>query len=222
MSRFEGTAAIEYDDRITKLVPGYHILHEATASLLAAHYPQKASILVVGAGTGSEIITLSRINPHWEFVAVDLSQDMLDIASVRFHDEGISHRVSCFCGELSELRRVKFDAAICLLVMHFVQGLAEKKEFLREITLRLKQQGILFIADYMKFNQDQVAVAQANMSLIQGMPEDAVVTMQQKMATDFDALSANQLYKLAREVGFSRPKIYFQSLCYQANVLTRL
>ncbi|GHF99045.1 class I SAM-dependent methyltransferase [Thalassotalea marina] len=222
MSRFEGTAAVEYDDRISMLVPGYQIMHEATASLMAAHYTEKATILVVGAGTGSEILTLSRINPNWSFVAVDLSQDMLDIASVRFHEAGISHRVSCFCGDLSQLRRVKFDAVICLLVMHFIKGLNDKQEFLIEITMRLKHHGQLFIADYMKFSQDEVALAQVNMSMLQGMNRDSVAQMQAKMSLDFDALSANQLYKLAREVGLSRPKTYFQSLCYQANMLTRL
>lgn len=221
MSRFEGTAAVEYDDRIEKLVPGYQLLHQATASLMAAHYPGKSTVLVIGAGTGSEILTLSRINPSWNFLAVDLSQDMLDIASVRFHDAGISHRVSCFCGNLSELRRVKFDAAICLLVMHFIKGIKGKQEFLTDITLRLKHQGHLFVADYMKFNEEQVNVAQANMSLLQGMPEDSVQQMQDRIASDFDVLSANQLYQLARQVGFSRPKTYFQSLCYQANLLIR-
>ena len=52
MPTFTGEEAQNYDSRITKLVPGYALIHQLTGAQLLALYPDSATILVVGAGTG--------------------------------------------------------------------------------------------------------------------------------------------------------------------------
>ena len=65
MPTFNHEEANHYDERILRLVPGYELLHQATAAQLATTLNDDACILVVGAGTGKEIIELAALKPSW-------------------------------------------------------------------------------------------------------------------------------------------------------------
>ena len=81
--RFDGEGARAYDSRIPLLVPGYELLHQLCASRLMAALGQQARVLLVGVGTGSELLLLGRLCPRWTFVAQDISADMLAQARMR-------------------------------------------------------------------------------------------------------------------------------------------
>lgn len=49
-----------YDQHIRKLIPGYEVVHQQILALLKAHLPERANILIIGAGTGYELGYLSR------------------------------------------------------------------------------------------------------------------------------------------------------------------
>ena len=71
MPTFTGEEAQEYDNSITRLVPGYELLHQLTNAQLSATLTDNAHILVVGAGTGKEIAALANLNSTWQFTAQD-------------------------------------------------------------------------------------------------------------------------------------------------------
>ena len=91
MPTFKGEEAQEYDNRITRLVPGYELLHQLTNAQLKATLKDNAHILVVGAGTGKEILALAALNPTWQFTAQDTSSDMLAIAKQAFEIHRLSY-----------------------------------------------------------------------------------------------------------------------------------
>ena len=122
MARFEQAGASDYDARITKLIPGYQLLHQLVAEKIALELEDNAHILVVGAGTGSDILALNQVNPTWGYTAVDISKDMLDIATNRIELAGISQKVKFVVGEVKDLDNYQsFDAALCLFVLHFIK-----------------------------------------------------------------------------------------------------
>jgi tRNA (cmo5U34)-methyltransferase len=57
---FDGARAAAYDDKIRRLAPGYDVLHDSIASLAATQLADDAHLLVVGAGTGEELVRLGR------------------------------------------------------------------------------------------------------------------------------------------------------------------
>ena len=120
MPTFKGEEAQEYDNRITRLVPGYELLHQLTNAQLQTTLSDDAHILVIGAGTGKEVLALAKMNPKWQFTAQDTSSDMLDIAKQRFAEQGIDSRVTIECSPVDKVK-AKADAVLCLLVMHFVE-----------------------------------------------------------------------------------------------------
>ncbi|MNI55698.1 bifunctional 3-demethylubiquinone-9 3-methyltransferase/ 2-octaprenyl-6-hydroxy phenol methylase [compost metagenome] len=106
-----------------------------------------AHILVVGAGGGQEIITLGSRHEAWRFTGVDPSGPMLQTALRRMERSGLEQRVTLVQGELEQLALDQhYDAATCMLVLHFIKGLEQKKQLLKHIASRLHEGAPFFAA----------------------------------------------------------------------------
>ncbi|WP_257326716.1 class I SAM-dependent methyltransferase [Pseudoalteromonas rhizosphaerae] len=217
MPTFTQDEATQYDSRIPRLVPGYELLHNSTAAQLQATLGDEAHILVIGAGTGKEVALLAALQPKWHFTAQDTSQDMLDIAKQRFVELGISERVTLHLGSPSELTQ-QADAALCLLVMHFVADNGDKKAMLQAISTQLKAHGQLYLADLMRpetlFERD----AQLILSKQLGLTETGVERMQHNFEHEFFPLDRIRLADLLDETGFNSGKLYFKTLGFSGYV----
>ncbi|AUS25660.1 class I SAM-dependent methyltransferase [Paenibacillus polymyxa] len=152
----------KYADTIALKIPGYAHLYEMTDCLITAQVAAQAhtrkidpNVLIVGAGGGQELITIGGRHQTWSFTAVDPSAHMLDLARQRVSQAGISSKISFVAGTLEELseeqpeeqlekhgeescREAVYDAATCLLVLHFLQSLESKQALLHQISARLK------------------------------------------------------------------------------------
>src|SRR5215472_7156072 len=69
-----------YTDGPRRFVPGLDGLHRMTGILLAERAPDRARVLVLGAGGGLELNALAEAHPSWHFVGVDPSSRMLRLA----------------------------------------------------------------------------------------------------------------------------------------------
>lgn len=221
MSRFKGEGSQTYDQRITKLIPGYELLYKLTAAKLKLLLPNKADILVIGAGTGNEILDLSTVNEQWHFTALDPSEDMLDIARSKFKQEGIQQRVNFHHGTISSFESdKKFEVALCFYVMHFISDLSEKKSLLTTIRSHLTSGGDFFIADLMKPVSENDRLAQAQASHLLGLPEEKIETMLNRLSNDFYPLNNHELNSLIQETGFKDMNTYFQAIRFAAFHIT--
>ena len=219
MPTFTADEALQYDNRIMRLVPGYELLHQVCAAQLAVLLPDEANILVVGAGSGTEICLLAKLNPKWRFTAQDISADMLAIAQARFEACGISERVSLYAEDVSSLvQRKQFDVALCLLVMHFVPDNGAKSALLQAINQRLKPHGHLFFADLMQpqtlFERD----AQLNVCRELGLSEIGVTRMRDNFANEFFPLDKMRMHELFEKAGYSLPRPFFKVLGFHGYV----
>lgn len=66
----------EYDKLIEMALPGYGAMQTMVLACLKSRLPETASVLVIGAGTGTELVTLGCRNPHWQLTGVDPSNSM--------------------------------------------------------------------------------------------------------------------------------------------------
>jgi len=219
MPTFTDDQATQYDSRITRLVPGYELLHQLTNAQLQATLKDNAHILVVGAGTGKEIIELASINPTWKFTAQDTSNDMLSVASDKFAEQGISDRVTVHCGPLEKLK-TKADAALCLLVLQFVEDNGDKKQVLKNIKASLNKDAALYIADLMRpetlFERDAQLLTCAKL----GLGEAGQTHIRHSLENEFYPLDRMRFSELLHECGFSTiPKLYFKALGFSGYVI---
>ncbi|MFP3919878.1 methyltransferase domain-containing protein [Lysinibacillus telephonicus] len=133
--------ALVYEKNTRISVPTYDGLFMMVRSYFRAQLGEKkASLLVVGAGGGNELSAWGPSNPKWTFTGVDPSEEMLHIAKNKAVQLGLENRVELIQGTIDDipLSKPKFDAASCILVLHFIDDEQEKLKLLRTIKDNLK------------------------------------------------------------------------------------
>ncbi len=139
-----------YADGPPRYVPGFDALHRMTSVLLAEAAPADARVLVLGAGGGLELKTLALVHPRWTFVGVDPAGAMLDGARRTLGP--LMNRVTLVKGYIDDAPEGPFDAATCLLTLHFLDA-AERVRTARAIHGRLRS-GAPFVAAHSSFPQE--------------------------------------------------------------------
>ena len=142
-------AAAKYPEGPRRFVPGLDALHRMTGILLAEGAPPDARVLVLGAGGGLELRALAEAQPGWTFVGVDPAREMLLQAERTLGP--LMERVTLIHGYIDDAPDGPFDAAACLLTLHFLDAV-EREATVRAIHRRLRP-GAPFVAAHASFSQ---------------------------------------------------------------------
>uniref|UniRef100_UPI00106A93C7 class I SAM-dependent methyltransferase n=1 Tax=Pseudomonas aeruginosa TaxID=287 RepID=UPI00106A93C7 len=193
MGRFVGKQADGYETRIGRLLPGYELLHLLSRAQLLARLPERARLLSVGCGAGGELAELAGLRPGWRFVAADLSADMLALARQRCARLGLLERIELHCGDVAGLPPAPpCDAALVLLVLHFLRGDQAKRRFLEAVAERLAPAAPLLLANLMEARDAFERPVQAEACRLAGLSPEDSDGMLQRLREDFDPLSAQR------------------------------
>lgn len=145
---FDRDRATQYDLDIRKAIPGYESLHGMAYSLLQTSLGESARLLIVGSGTGMELVNYSKSNPAWLLTGVEPSPEMMAIAKLELSHQQIQERVDLHTGYVDSLPETEpMDAATLMLVMHFLTDDGAKLQLLKDIAQRLKPGAKLILAD---------------------------------------------------------------------------
>ncbi|WP_438351022.1 class I SAM-dependent methyltransferase [Paenibacillus sp. FA6] len=206
-----------YEETISLKIPGYHNLYDMTDRLMTAqlqstHHP--AELLVIGAGGGQEIMTLGSRHEGWIFTGIDPSARMLEIAELRVEKEALSQQVSFINGTIEQLPLDHlFDGATCLLVLHFVKGLRQKRGLLHQIAQRLKPGSPLFLASINGEPSTSAFAVQMEAWKIHMMEKGISLQEWERFAASIDnesdPIPAETVMELLAEVGFTQATRYF-------------
>lgn len=141
-------AISEYDKMAQMALPGYEAMHTMAKSILGSHLPERANLLIVGAGSGMELVNFGKGNTQWQMLGVDPSSNMLELAQQKIEQHGLSEQVQLFQGYINALNTTPlYDAATCILVMHFVPDDGAKLALLQSIAQRMKSSAALILMD---------------------------------------------------------------------------
>ena len=143
----DAAATAQYAEKTRRLVPGYSDLQRMAGLLVAERAPERANVLVVGAGGGVELSAFAQTYSQWRFVGVDPSASMLELAVTALGP--LIERAQLHEGYVDTAPEGPFDAATCLLTMHFVAR-DERRSMLKEIRRRLKP-GAPFVMAHLSF-----------------------------------------------------------------------
>ena len=145
---FDLERANQYDLDIRNAIPGYEALHGMAQSLLETNLPSMANLLIVGSGTGMELVNYSHDNTQWKLTGVDPSEAMMAIAKRELADKNLLERVNLHTGYADTLPKGELmDAATLMLVMHFIPDDGAKLQLLQSIVKHLKPGAELVLAD---------------------------------------------------------------------------
>ncbi|OQW52063.1 MAG: methyltransferase [Candidatus Raskinella chloraquaticus] len=192
-----------YAEGPARKVPGFHDLQKMTSILLAERVKDGAHVLVLGAGGGLELKVFAEMQAGWRFCGVDPSAEMLDLARRTLGP--IASRVDLYEGYIDTAPVGPFDAATCLLTLHFLAE-DERRRTLAEVHRRLKPGAPLVVAHH-SFPQEGGEKAKwlaryVAFSVASGAPPANAESMVTAMSERLPALSPEQDAKLLRDAGF--------------------
>jgi tRNA (cmo5U34)-methyltransferase len=132
-----------YAEAPPRMVPGFRDMQRMAALLIAERAGPDA--LVLGAGGGLELRLFAEMQPGWRFDGVDPSQPMLDLATQTLGT--LTVRATLHHGLIDVAPEGPFDAATCLLTLHFLDR-AERARTLAELRRRLQPGAPLIVAHH--------------------------------------------------------------------------
>jgi tRNA (cmo5U34)-methyltransferase len=208
--------ARRYGEGPQRFVPGFADLHRMTAILLAERAPDNARVLVLGAGGGLELRALANAHPGWTFVGVDPAGAMLDEARRVLGADAA--RVTFCEGKIDDAPDGPFDAATCLLTLHFLDR-EERTRTLRELRRRLKS-GAPFVAAHSSFPQDGGARAlwlsrYGAFALASGAEPEQVKKMCATVDAHVPMLTPDQDEAILRNAGFSDVAQFYSAFTWR-------
>lgn len=217
---FDATLAKQYDSGIRRTLPTYDSMLRLIQSFLRANVsPAGAQLLVVGAGGGNEVISFGSNNPEWTFTGVDPSEVMLAVAKQKCDEAELSNRVTLVQGTVEDIRLdTTFNAATCILVLHFIQSYEDKLRTLKGIHARLKP-GAPFVL-VSKYGDPTSAEFQERLKLWKSYWLDTTkLTVEEvdKMERDILSLSyvtEEVIEQLLQEAGFVRVAKFFSTTLF--------
>jgi tRNA (cmo5U34)-methyltransferase len=215
---FDAERARRYDQMARQTLPGYEELHHMASSLLGVELGEQARILVVGAGTGMELLTLAQQHPQWQFTGVDPSAEMLTVARERVQDRGWTDRIQLHVGYTHELHEAeRYDAATSLLVIHHMPE-GERRELLHHIARRLKSSAPFVVAEMIgdtaspQFQRFLAAWKMRQGTF--GTPVEEIEQRAQTMSSVVSFASEESLRGLLSTAGFTDMERFFTAYFY--------
>jgi tRNA (cmo5U34)-methyltransferase len=209
-------AVAKYADGPRRFVPGLEAMHQMCGLLLAERAPDNARVLVVGAGGGLELKALATAHPGWTFVGVDPAGEMLRQAERTLGP--LIDRVKLVEGYVEDVAADGFDAATCLLTLHFQQH-AERVDTAAAIRARLKP-GAPFVAAHGSFPQgpgqrDLWLDRYAAFAISQGVEADKALGARSAVATMAAMIAPEEDEAILREAGFTDVAMFWAAFTWR-------
>lgn len=224
---FDEQIAKQYEYGIRTSLPTYEQLFKMIQSYFRANLNSEPSILVVGAGGGKELSTWGSSNSNWKFTGIDPSEAMLNVAKHKVENLNIEDRVDFINGTIHDLSDEKsFDAATCILVLHFIHDREEKLKLLKKIASHLNENSpFVLVSNYGDRNSEQF---NENIKFFQSFWIDAGLSHEETEEIKKNVLSLSiepeqTIIQLLKDAGFKNITRFFTTtimggwLCLKGN-----
>lgn len=213
---FSDPAAVAaYLDGPRRAVPGLAVMHGLVDQLLAEAVPDDGRVLVIGAGGGLELTHFAERHPGWRFDGVDPSEPMLQLARTTMGPHAA--RAGLHHGYAHDAPAGPFDAATCLLTLHFVPR-DERLRILGEIRRRLRS-GAPLLTFHHSVPADRARTdwLERSARFAAGPGADAVqiANAVANLAGRLPLLSPEQDEDLLREAGFESIGTFYAALSFR-------
>jgi len=187
-----------------------------TDLLLAERTPDDGRVLALSAGGGLELEHLAAAHPGWQFDGIDPSAQMLRLAEAT--TQPFAARIRLHEGYVDSAPAGPFDAAVCLLTLHFIAA-AERLDTLRHLHRRLKPGGPLVVAHHSFAPQpparDIWLARYAAYAVGSGDPADRMAKMIGAIGDRLPVLSPQDDEALMREAGFGDVSLFYAALTFR-------
>lgn len=205
--RFNKKEASKYEEYAERAVFGYNQLYQMTLALLMDEKSINSKVLVVGSGSGKEMITFGNYMPFIEMTGVDPSEEMIKISRKKIEEKGLDNKISLYKGTIEDLPpNIKYNIATVIFVLRFVDGEDEKLFLLRRINELLKSGGRILIIDQFEQPLSQqfnlLRFGWKNFLLMNGISVQTAEMIIEKALEKRSLITENKLKRLLAESGY--------------------
>lgn len=216
----------EYDSIVHRVIPGYEALHTMAKCFFHSKLSEEANLLIVGAGTGMELVVLGKSNPKWHLLGVEPSSSMLAIAQQKIEQHGLSDRITLHHGYTHELPATPlYDGATCILVMHFLSDDGAKLALLKSIAQQLKSGAYFILADMFGESSSEAFEQLTSVWKIHGqemgMNQKKLAEMLEAASKGIHIISEHKVFDLLESAGFGNIIRFYTALWYGGWVATK-
>ncbi len=210
----------QYDGSIRQFTAAYEPLFAMAHSALCSMIDEDADLLIAGAGTGMEIVTFGQSSPEWSMTAVDPSAEMLAIAKKKIDRKGLANQVRLFKGYVHDLPEDHmYDAATCILVMHFLPDDGSKLRLLESIGRRLKSGSPFILVDGFGVKDSETfnrtVAAWKSFVISRGVdPKDVEDGFSGQILKRLQFVPEERIEALLDEAGFEKPSRFYTGFLY--------
>ncbi|TWT52147.1 class I SAM-dependent methyltransferase [Allorhodopirellula solitaria] len=205
-----------YTEGPRRVVPGFLDMQRMASLLLAERVPENGRVLVVGAGGGLELKAFAEAQPSWSFDGVDPSAEMLTLAEQTMGP--VASRVHLHHGFIDVAPDGPFDAATCILTMHFV-GPEERRRMASEIRRRLKP-GAPFVVAHLSVpqNDEERTVwlsRYAAFAVSSGVESEKAMKARDTVDSQLSILTPGEDETILQEAGFSNVSLFYVGFAFR-------
>lgn len=209
-------AVARYTEGPPRIVPGYDGMQRMTTLLLAERVQDDARVLVLGAGGGLELKAFAQAHPGWTFDGVDPASEMLKLAERILGP--LAPRATLYRGYIDDTPIGPFDAATCLLTLHFL-ALEERRRTAAEVHRRLKP-GAPFVVAHLSIPQGEGERAlwlsrYAAFAAASGIDPDKAANARAAIDERLTILTPEQDEAILREAGFSNVSLFYVGFTFR-------
>jgi tRNA (cmo5U34)-methyltransferase len=218
--------AAKYDADIVKALPGYLGLHNLVAATLGSHLTSPGPVLVVGAGTGTDITPIAMIENTTSITACEPEQAMAFYGQKKTGASINGKEIQWWVSQLSATPKDKFSAVVMTLVLHFLPDDGAKAALLMEIRERLVLGGTFIFVNLIKpDNKETEALffkAWESYNALNGVPESEYKMFFRERVHKVNMVSEKRDRELWQEQGFKEISRFTSALFLQGYVLEKI
>jgi tRNA (cmo5U34)-methyltransferase len=209
-------AVARYAEGPPRLVPGFAGLQRMAMVLIAECVPTDGRILVLGAGGGLEMKAFAEAEAGWTFDGVDPSAEMIKLARMTL--QPFAARTRLHVGLIDVAPDGPFDAATCILTLHFVER-DERLRTLKEVRRRLRP-GAPFVVAHLSFPQeaaerDRWMSRYVAFAVASGVERSKVENARVAIAERLPILSPEEDEQMLRDAGFGGVAMFYAGLAFR-------
>ncbi len=157
------TAAYAHAGRIDGTMAAAYVFQTAHATGAIAG---SRRVLDLGCGPGTQLAQIAELNPDTQFLGVDLSKSMLELAQRHVEAKGIAN-VRFEQGDMTNLEMIpsgSIDAVVSFLALHHLPDVSSLNKCFREIRRVLRAGGALYVVDFCRLKSRRSMAFFANMN----------------------------------------------------------
>lgn len=206
-----------YADGPARFVPGYTLMHRLVIQLIREAVGPSAHLLVLGAGGGLELSAFCAAMPGWRYTGVDPAPLMLEQARRTLGPA--AERVTWTLGYIPDAPPGPYDAATCLLTLHFLPDDGTKLAALKIIRDRLRPGAPFAVVDHC-FDPNapdfpRVIDRYAQFALDSGADPADVAQARERVGASLGCVAPAREEALLHEAGFTDVTLFYAGLAWR-------